>query len=163
MPRSILLCIVLATGPFALACDKSGADAQADVNKAQEQANKDIAKANDEANAKSVAAQAQADKKIDAVQADFAKAREDYRHQMQTDLDSINKTIADLEAKEKTSVGKAKADLDGALPFLRTRRDAFLDDLRTIESATALSWDSTKARLDKEWADLKVAADKAAG
>jgi hypothetical protein len=161
MSRTILVCLALAAAPLAFGCDKSGADAQADVNKAQDQANKDIAKANDKANTTAMTAQAEADKKIGAVQADFAKLREDYRHQMQADVESLNKTIADLEAKEKTATGKAKTDLDGALPVLRTQRDAFMADLHTIESATALTWDSTKARLDKEWVDLKGAADKA--
>jgi hypothetical protein len=65
------------------------------------------------------------------VEADFAKTREDYRHLMQTDVDAINK------------------------------RDAFVTDMRGIDKVGALGWDAAKARLDKEWTDLKAAADKA--
>ena len=143
------------------ACDKSGAEVQATADQAQDKANADIAKATDEANAKARAAQAVADQKVNAVSADFVKTREDYRHQVQSNLDSANKTIADLESKERTALGKAKADLDAILPALRAQRDAFAADLRSIDAASAVTWDSTKARLDKEWADLKVAVDKA--
>jgi hypothetical protein len=161
MSRSIIVSLALAAIPLTLACDQSGTAAQAEVTKAQVQANTDIAKANTQANATAVAAQAQADKKIGAVEADFAKTREDYRHVMQTDVDAINKTLSDLDAKEKTATGKAKADLDGALPSLRTQRDAFVTDMRGIDKVDALGWDAAKARLDKEWTDLKAAADKA--
>lgn len=163
MSRPIFLYVALTALPLTFACDKSGAAAQAEVDKVQEQANKDLAKGTDEARVKALATQAEADKKIGAVQADFAKQREDYRHEMQGDLDSLNKSVTELEAKEKTATGKARADLDAVLPFLKVRRDTFTDDLRAIESADVLMWDSTKARLDKEWSDLKLAADKAAG
>ena len=163
MSQSIFLYVALMALPVTFACNKSGADAQAEVDRAQDQANKDIAKGTDEARVKALATQAEADKKIGAVQADFAKRREDYRHEMQGDLDSLNKSVTDLEAKERTATGKAKANLDAALPLLTMRRDMFMDHLRAIESVDVLTWDSTKARLDKEWSDLKVAADKAAG
>jgi hypothetical protein len=165
MTRSIPFFFALAALPVPLAvgCDTSGSGAQAEVNKAQEQANKDIAKANDEANGKTLAAQAEADKKIGAVQADFAKVREDYRHEMQGNLDAINKSITELEVKAETSTGEAKATLDGTLPYLKAQRNAFANDLRAIDSASALTWDSTRARVEKEWTDLKGTADRAAG
>lgn len=163
MSQSIFVCVALVVLPLTFACDKSGAAAQADVNKVQEQENKDLAKGADEARVKALATQAEADKKIGAVQADFARLREDYRHEMQGDLDSLNKSVTELEAKDKTATGKVKADLDAVLPSLEVRRDTFMDDLRAIESANVLTWDSTKARLDKEWSELKLAADKAAG
>ena len=129
MTRSMPFFFALAALPLAVGCDTSGAGAQAEVNKAQQQANKDIAKADDEANAKAIAAQAGADKKIGAVEADFAKVREDYRHQMQASLDAVNKSITDLEVKASTSTGEIKATLDGALPdSSKMRRNAFAND-----------------------------------
>jgi hypothetical protein len=163
MTRSMPFFFAFAALPFAVACDTTGAGAQAEVNKAQEQANKAIAKADDEANSKTLAAQGAADKKIGEVQADFAKVREDYRHEMQGNLDAINKSITELEVKAETTTGEAKATLDGTLPYLKTQRNAFANDLRTIDSASAVTWDSTKSRLDKEWTDMKGAADRAAG
>ena len=163
MSRSVLLCVALAA--VALACNnKSGADAQAEANKAQEKANNAIATANNEANAKALAAQAEANNKIDAVlQSDFAKMREDYRRQMRADLDSLNKNFTDLETKQMTATGKTKTELDGVLPLLKTRRDGFMNDLPTIDGANGTTWDATRVRLDKEWADLKVMVDGATG
>lgn len=160
--RSILFsfALTLAVAPLAVACDKSGADAQAQANAAQTSANRDIANANNEANTKINEAQATADQKIAAARADFAKTREDYRHTVQSNLDSLDKTIAQLEAKSKTATGKTKADIDARLPSLKAQRDAFVNDARSLDSATATTWDATKARLDKEWTDLKTAADR---
>lgn len=87
--------------------------------------------------------------------------RDDYQHQKQIDLGLIDKSVADVEAKKKTAASKAKMDLDGILPALKTRRDAFKDHLHALDGATASTWDATKERVDTEWADLKAATDKA--
>lgn len=154
-----VLASVAALGSFA--CDKTGAEAQEKANKAQAEANKDIANANAEADGKMRAAQAEADKKIAEAKGDFAKTREDYRHTVQTNLDELDKKIAVLEAKAKKETGKAKMDLDANIAALKTRREGFATSVRSLDNATATSWDATKARLDKEWADLKAAVDRA--
>jgi hypothetical protein len=136
MSHSIHLYFALLAVPLGVACDKNGADGQAVPSKA--------------GMAESTA------------QSDFAKAREDYRRQKQSDLDLIDKTITDLQAKEKVAGAKAKTALDGMLPAVQARRNAFTGDLRAVDNAAAGEWDSTKARLDKEWADLKAATDKVA-
>jgi hypothetical protein len=163
MLRSILLYGAL--GAASLACGKSGADAQATLAlKAQETANNAVAKANDEANAKALAAQAETDNKIVGVlQWDFEKMRVEYRSEMRADLDSLNKTIADLEAKQNTATGKTKTELDGVLPVLKTQRDKFTSDMPTIDSANGTTWGAMRALLDKEWADLKVTSAGAPG
>lgn len=160
--RSILFsfALTLAAAPLAIGCDKSGADAQAQANSAQASANRDIANATNEANAKINEAQAEADKKIAAARADFATTREDYRHQVQTQLDALDKEIAQLDAKAMTATGKTKADINARLPALKAQRAAFVNDVRSLDTTTATTWDATKARLDKEWADLKSAADQ---
>jgi HdeA/HdeB family len=99
--------------------------------------------------------------KTNTAESDFAKVRDEYRKQKQSDLDSLDKVITDVETKEKASAGKAKEELGAMLSSLKTGRDTFKGDLHSTEQATASSWDSTKARLDKEWADLKTVADKA--
>ncbi len=49
--------------------------------------------------------------KSDAVPSDFARVREDYRHQKQADLAVLDKTVADLEAKEQAATAvRAPAD-----------------------------------------------------
>jgi hypothetical protein len=142
-------------------CDKA-ADDQNKANAAQAEADKKIADAKKEAADKSNAAQAEADKKIAAAEGDFGKRREDYRHKLQTDLIDLDKKIDNLEAKSKTATGKAKTDLDANLATIRARRTTFAQDMKTLDTSTAMTWDDTKTRVDKEWTDLKALVDKAA-
>jgi HdeA/HdeB family protein len=135
MRHSIVFYVALVAAPLGVACEKAGVDGHADANKAGTT--------------------------VGAVPSNSAKALEDYRHQKQTDLRSLDKSITDLEAKEKIAASNAKMDLDRLLPALKVRRDAFMNDLRAIDATGAATWDSTKARLDKEWDDLKAATDKA--
>ena len=146
---------------FAVGCDKSGAGEQDKANVAQNEANEKIAAAKAEADKKINGAQAEADKKVAAVQADFAKTIEDYRHSTQTNLDDLNKKIDTLDAKVQTLKGKPKTDLQTAVGELRIKRDTYVADRKALETTTATAWDSTKAKLDKEWTDLKAMADKA--
>jgi hypothetical protein len=157
---SLIVCgsLVLA---LASGCNKAADEQQKAVN-AQNQANDKIVQANQEADQKANSAQADADKKIAEAQASFLKMREDYRHETTTNLVDLDKKIADLEAKQKTATGKKKADLDTQLDQIRTQREAFANDWKTIETASATTWDATKNRLDKEWSDLKSMVDRAA-
>ncbi len=115
---STCLALVIAIGaaPLALACDKSGSDAQAEANQAQEKANAEVANANQQVTTTAAKAQAKADESIAAAQSDFAKTREDYRHDVQSKLDSLDKQLSDLDAKAKKSTTTAKADLKATLP-----------------------------------------------
>lgn len=142
------------------ACENA-ADQQKDATGAQVEANKEIEKANREARDKAVAAQAEADKKIADANADFQKLREDYRHQTTQSLVDVDKKIAELEAEQKQATGKERAELDAKMPTIRLMRETFSKDYQSIETASATSWDSVKARLDKEWNDLKKAIDDA--
>lgn len=135
---------------LAFACDKSGTEAQREADKAQA-----------EANTKTTGAQVEADKKIADVQKDFSKTREDYRHDVQTKLDDLDKKISDLDAKAKKETGNTKAKLDANLPSLHTQRAAFGKDFASLQTDTAATWDASKARIDKEWTALKDAVDKA--
>jgi len=142
-------------------CNKA-ADEQEKASNAQAKANEKIIEANQEADKKANEAQADADKKIAEAQANFLKLREDYRHETTEKLVDLDRKIADLEAKSKTSTGKKKAELAAQLEQIRTQREAFTNDWKTIETASATTWDSTKSRLDKEWRDLKALVDRAA-
>src|SRR5450432_3653954 len=162
MIRSSIIVCGLGSLLLALAggCDKAADEQQKAVN-AQTTANDKIIQANQEADQKATSAQADADKKIAAAQASFLKMREDYRHETTTNLVDLDKKISELEAKEKTATGKKKADLDVQLGQIRAQREAFASDWKSIETASATSWDATKSRLDKEWADLKGMVDRA--
>ncbi len=144
----------------ALACDKSGAEAQQKADKAQAQANQEITNATIESDKKIDKAQATADKKIAEADRDFAKTRDDFRHTATTNLADMDKKLADLDAKAKKATGKKKMDIEAGLPTLRTQRDAYAADLKNLDTATAATWDATRARVEKEWSDLKNAADK---
>jgi hypothetical protein len=160
MSRSIRNCffiaVALAAAPFAVACDKTGADAQAEVDQAQDKANAEIAKANSQVTTTAGTAQAVADKTITAVQADFATTREDYRHTVQSNLDALDKQLADLDVRART----AKPDLRATLVALRAQRDAFVADYQSLSNVTAITWDAARSRLDEEWTDLKAAVAK---
>ena len=150
-----VLCLV-ATGP---GCDSASAD-QAKVNDAQKEANTKIAAVSSDADAKIRAAQADADKKIAEAQVSFVKLREDYRHSTTMNLATLDKKIADLDAKAATATAAAKTDLDASLGTIHAARAHFAADYTALESASAATWDAAKANLDKEWSDLKALVDK---
>ena len=158
MTRSSIAVSTLALLALAGGCNKA-ADEQQKATNAQVEANSKIDQANQEAAQKANNAQAEADKKIAEAQAGFLKLREDYRHDMTSKLVDLDRKIAELEAKAKTETGKKKADLDAQLVTIHTQRDAFATDWKSIEAASALTWDATKNRLDKEWNELKVLVD----
>ncbi len=143
------------------ACQDKAIDEQSKANAAVNTAGDKVNEANKEANLKIQNAQAEADKKIADAQAAFMKMREDYRHETTTNLIDLDKKIDEIEAKSKKSNGKAKTDLEASLKQIHSSRDAFTADYKTIELASAMSWDATKVRLDKEWTDLKTLVDKA--
>jgi len=136
-----------------VACDKPGVEEQQKEQKAAQ----DNADQQNRAARESASAQADMNQKVATAQADFDKSRESYRHDTQTDLDDIDAKIAKLEANAKTATGKAKADLDAKLPSIRAQRASFGADFRSIQMATATTWDDQKARLEKEWDALKSA------
>ena len=150
MNRTILTIVSIPLIAAAIACDKSGADAQDNANKAQAQANTEITNA-----------QVTADKKIAEVRTDFAKTVEDYRHTTQVNLDTLDKKLAELDARARTATGTTAGDRKANSTSLRAQRDAFASDFRNLDSVSAANWDATKARLDMEWTDLSNAVDKA--
>ncbi len=153
--------ILAALAPLAvLACDKSGTEAQREADRARVEANKESNQAAAEATTRITGAQIEADRKIAEAEKAFASTRENYRHDVQTKIDDLDKKLVDLDAKAKKATGKKKAELDTSLPVIRQKRDAFVRDFQAIGSETAATWDGTKARLDKEWAELKASVDK---
>jgi hypothetical protein len=156
---TVSVCLALSMA-FAVGCNKA-ADEQHKADEARATADNKTIDANREATDKINAAQSEADKKVADAQASFMKLREDYRHQKTEDLTKVDKEIADLEAKAKTAKGKAKSDIDAALPGIRTQRETFMSEYKTLELSSALTWDDAKARVDKAFEDLKKAVDKA--
>jgi chromosome segregation ATPase len=139
------------------ACDKPGVTEQ----QKEQQAAQDNAEQQEHAARESASARVEMNEKVASAQSDFERAREDYRHSRQTDLDEIDAKIAKLEAKAATATGKAKADLDTRISQIRAQRVALGADFRALQGATASAWDDAKARVDKEWDSLKSAVDAA--
>jgi chromosome segregation ATPase len=144
----------------AVGCDKA-VDEQKKADEARTDADKKVTDANRDATDKINAARAEADKKVADAQAGFLKLREDFRHQVTGDLVAVDKSIADLDAKEKTAKGKTKTQIDAAMPNIHTLRDSVMTEYRSLELSSALTWDASKARVDKAVDDLKKAIDKA--
>jgi hypothetical protein len=114
---STSLTAVLALAPLAFACDKTGAEVQAETNKAQEQANAEVAKAEEQVKLTSALAQN-----------DFAKAREDYRHKRQGDIDALNRKLDELDDKSSKATRKTKKDLGATVASPRAETDALGKD-----------------------------------
>jgi hypothetical protein len=138
--------VTLLTAPL-FGCDKPGEKEQ----NAEGRANMQAQQAQEQATSQAAAAQAQADQKIAAARIDFAKARDDYRWSRQSSLADLNEKLSNLDAKEKTATGQTKANLDQKLPAVRAQRDAFVADLKNLDSATPATWDAAKDGLDREW------------
>ena len=153
---SVCMAISLA---LAAGCNKA-ADEQRKADEARSEADTKVNEANREATDKINAAQAEADKKVADAQANFLKLREEYRHDVTEDLVKVDKSIADLDAKTLTAKGKTKAELDAALPNIRSLRETVTTEYRSLELASALTWDDAKARVNKAVDDLKKAIDK---
>lgn len=156
---TLSMCVALSLA-FAAGCNKA-ADEQRKADQARIDADKKVNDANGEATDKINAAHADADKKVADAQASFLKLREDYRHKVTEDLVSIDKDIANLEAKAKTEKGKKKADIEAALPNIHSLRESVTNEYRSLEMSSAITWDDTKARVDKSVDDLKKAISKA--
>lgn len=161
MIRSITVsaCMALSLA-LAAGCDKA-ADEQRKADEARAEAAEEVTDANREAAEKVNAARAEEDKKVADAQAGFLKMREDYRHKVTDDLADVDKEIAELEAKGKTATGKTKATLDSNLPNIRTLRENVANEYRSLELASAITWDDAKGRVDKAIDELKKAVDKA--
>jgi hypothetical protein len=154
IPPTILLMTL------AFACHNAS-DAQKKMNSARSEADEKIGVAVKESDQKVKNAQQDEDKKVAEAQAGFMKMREDYRHVTAMNLVDLDHKVDDLQAKAKQSSGKAKTDLDANLKLIQVDRGAFETDYKSLETATAATWDGAKARLDKEWTQLKTRVDKA--
>jgi len=139
----------------AVACETARGQ-QEKVDHAQAEADQKIAEANREASEKVNAAQADADKKAAEAQLAFTKLREDYRHDVNSKLADLDKKIADLDVKAKTLKAPKRTELDSKLVDIRQARQAFVSEYQSIETASALTWDDVKKRLDKSWTELEA-------
>jgi len=145
---------------LALACDNASGE-QKKMSSARAEADDKSGAAVSEADQKIRNAQQEEDKKVGEAQAGFMKLREEYRHTTTMNLIGLDHKVDDLEAKAKQSSGKARTELDANLKQIHADRGAFVTDYKSLDTATASTWDDAKARLDQEWTLLKTLVDKA--
>jgi len=159
--RTVLTSIfAVSLGLAVVGCNRA-ADEQRKADEARAEADRKAAEVSQDSQQRINSAQAEADEKIAEANASFLKMREDYRHDMTQKLVELDKDIAELEAKAKSETGKTKAKIESNLPTVRQMRDDFVRDYRSVEAASASTWDATKERLNKSWDELEKAVDRA--
>jgi hypothetical protein len=160
MKLSSILTTLVLSSVLTVGCDKA-IDEQVKANNSQNEANEKITAASKQAERKGLSAQGEADKKIAEANASFMRLREDYRHQTANSLIDLDHKVDLLEANARGVPGKIKPDIDANLRRIHAMRSEFDSDYSRLESASATTWDDTKARLEKELADLRTLVDKA--
>jgi len=158
--RIPLFAASLAVLAMASGCNRA-ADEQRKADEARAEANDKISEARREAQLKINAARTDANEQISEANAGFEKLRTDYRHDMDDKLASLDKDIAKLEDKAASATSKTKVELQQKLPAVRSQRQAFAAEYRSLDTASAATWDDTKERVDKSWQQLKKAVDDA--
>jgi tetrahydromethanopterin S-methyltransferase subunit G len=154
---TLSICLVAAA---AAACNTASDDANK-AKAAQATANDKSGAAVRESDEKVENAQAEADKKIGAARADFMTMRENFRHATTQNLVDLDQKVDALSTKANQSSGKEKTDRDAGLKQIHASRDAFQKLFLSLDSASESTWDDAKARVDKEWTDLKTMVDRA--
>jgi hypothetical protein len=180
MKRGLIVCASL----FALAaCEQSVKEQGQKAEQAQRQADDKAAKAQKEADEKAVKAQNEADEKavkanaearhdmaknqakaneeIRQVNQDIVKQRSDYHVSTQKQVNEIDSKIDDLKVKAQKSTANVKTDFSDAMKVVDTKRSALDTDLRSLDSQAEPTFDSYRAKVDKEIDDLKKSIDVA--
>lgn len=143
----------------ALGCD-TAKDNQKEAIEAQREANQEISDVQTKARDQVVNAQAKANEGIAEANADYLKLREDFRHDTNQKVVSLNERIAKAEARLGTETGQARSKLMEGLPAVRASREAFLKNLDGLKDTTATTWDSAKTSLQKQWDELEKLVDR---
>jgi len=142
-------------------CDKSPAEAQKDAREAQRRAEQESAKVQRRADEIAQQAQAKATEAAQRAEQIFVKARNDFRTQLEKDLNELSVQIDDLKLRASKATGKSKLELDAALKSLEEQRLAFKRDLDMWEKTTAQDFEAMKARLNAALAAMKKSLNDA--
>lgn len=140
---------------------KAQNEANEKTAKAQNEADEKIMKANEEARHDMAKGQAKANEEIRSANQDIVKARNDYHASTQKEVNEIDNKIDDLKVKAQKAPAKPKADFTDAMKVVETKRSALDTDLRNIDTQPAQTFDSYRAKVDKEIDELKKSIDVA--
>jgi len=136
-------------------------EANESANKAQREADEKIQKANEEARQDMAKGQAKANEQIRSANQDIVKKRNDYHATTQKEVSEIDNKIDDLKVKAQKSAATTKTDFNDAMKVVDTKRAALDTDLRNIDNQAAQTFDSYRAKVDKEIDELKKSIDVA--
>jgi hypothetical protein len=153
-PAALLLLVSFSAG-----CGDDAASMQDAANKAQHDANTKITEVRVDADQDIRNAQTEADKQIAAQSASFALLREDYRHSVTLKMVTLDKKVADIQARADKANGKERAALQAKLADVELHHADFMKSFDALDAETALTWDATRVRLDAQWADVQARVD----
>jgi F0F1-type ATP synthase membrane subunit b/b' len=182
MNRHLIACI--ASVAFLASCTPSAAEQKAKADQAQQVANTKIEQANNEALQKGQAAQKEADSKIaqanaqtqeEAAKAQVAanqnirqandqtlKVRNDYQVETSKSVSQIDNRLDSLKVKALTSKPKTRAQFDSMMPKVAAQRSTVGEDLASLPSQTAQTFNSYKVKTDKDVSDLRKSVEEVA-
>ena len=76
-------------------------------------------------------------------------------------LVEVDKKIANLRTKATTETGEKKTQIDANLPIIDERRTRFNEAVKSLEQASAGTWDEAKNLVEKRWDELKDSVESA--
>ena len=182
MNRHLIACI--ASVAFLASCTPSAAEQKAKADQAQQVANAKIEQANNEALQKGEAAQKEADGKIAQANAQTQeeaskaqleanksirqandqtlKLRNDYQVETSKSINQIDNRLDGLKVKALTSKPKAQAQFNSMMPKVVEQRSVVGQDLASLPSQTAQSFNDYKVKTDKDMSDLRKSVEEVA-
>ncbi|MDB4997343.1 MAG: hypothetical protein JWM74_4775 [Myxococcaceae bacterium] len=140
------------------ACDKPNEE-QAKIDKARQDRAQTITAATVEAEKKIDKADDKANRQIGEATESIVRMKADFTSARQQDLATIDKKLAELDAKALHATGTAKANADVSLATAHKKRDALAADLANVNTSTTTTWDATKTRIEDGFTDLKRSVD----
>jgi hypothetical protein len=135
-------------------------EAQEKAAKAQGEANEKAMEAQGEANREMAKGQAKANENIREANQDLLKAKSDYEVHTQKSVNDISNKIDQLKAKAQTAKPQAKEEFNLAMRDVETKRATLDTDFRALREQPQ-SFDSLRAKVDREMVDLKKSVDVA--
>jgi chromosome segregation ATPase len=135
-------------------------EAQQKAAKAQTEANEKAMEAQGEANHEMAKSQAKANENIREANQDLLKARNDYEVHTQKSVNEISNKIDQLKAKAQTAKPQAQEQFNTAMRDVDAKRTTLDTDFRALREQPQ-SFDTLRAKVDREMADLKKSVDVA--
>jgi len=135
-------------------------EAQQKADKAQAEANEKAMQAQGEANHEMAKGQAKANENIREANQDLLKAKSDFEVHTQKSVNEISNKIDQLKAKAQTAKPAAQQQFNVAMRDVDAKRATLDTDFRALKEQPQ-SFDSLRAKVDREVADLKKSVDVA--